>query len=92
MDKKVIDLLDDIVEKVRFLKYLDKAEKSKEGKKHKVYNEEVEQFLKRSCDVTEFKKGKVWNVKFESVVNKDNNKSWIDSLEDSVKQHLKKNS
>ena len=90
MDKRVSDLIPDIVAKIRFLKNLDKKDKAKAKKSHKIYNKETEQFLKRSCDVTELKKGKVWNVETKSFDKKQSEqKAFVNYVEQTVQHHLK---
>ena len=90
MDKRVSDLIPDIVAKVCFLKKLNSKDKAKSQKSHKIYNKETEQFLKRSCDVTELKKGKVWNVETKSFdKNKAEQKAFVNYVESNLQHYLK---
>ena len=86
MDEKELNgIISDIVGKVIYNKECDRAKKDNTAR-YKVYNRDIEQFLKRSCDKKEFKKGKVWNV---VVPEESAPKNWIEELERNVQLHLK---
>lgn len=85
-DRMISDVIADIVGKICYAKSINKKEKKS---RRKIYNREVEQFLKRSHDVKEFRRGKVWNV---VPPKKFSTKNWVDQLERQTQEYLKNKS